>query len=409
VIGIVASRLVERFQRPVVLLSAPEGQAARGSARSVEGCHITDAIAGCADLLYGFGGHPMAAGLSLDAEKITEFRRRLGSGVSKQLEGRPAAGLEIDAYLSLAEANLELAAELSRLAPFGAGCPPVTLAARSLRLKSQTPLGRSGEHLQLIVEDESGCSQKVVWWGGSAWEVPEGRFDLAFNLRASSYRGERQVQIEWIDARSSPSAEPVDVRPQRRVIDLRRQAQPLAFLKELAAGQELQVWAEAEAVPALQVHGIQAADRHSLQPGEGLIVWTSPPGPREWAAVLEQVSPEIVYIFSLDPETGKVQPFLRRLAGLVKYSIKDKGGQVSLSRLASACAQPEAAVRVGLKWLEQRGAIHILEVSGDERLLAAGSGSGSPRAETAALLEAILDESAAYREYFASAEKRRLA
>jgi single-stranded-DNA-specific exonuclease len=409
VIGIVASRLVERFQRPVVLLSAPEGQAARGSARSVEGCHITEAISECADLLNGFGGHPMAAGMSLNADKIAEFRHRLGGRVGKQLEGRPAAGLEIDAYLSLEEANLELAADLSRLAPFGAGCPPVTLAARSLRLKSQTPLGRSGEHLQLIVEDESGCSQKVVWWGGSAWEVPEERFDLAFNLRASSYRGERQVQIEWVDARPGPPVEPVEVSPQRRVIDLRRQTQPLAFLKELAAGQELQVWAEAEAVQALQVHGIQAADRHSLQPGPGLIVWTTPAGLREWAAVLEQVSPEIVYIFAVDPETGQVQPFLRRLAGLVKYSLKEMGGRVSLSRLASACAQPEAAVRVGLEWLEQRGAIRMLEGSGDERLLAPGSGSGSLRAETAALLEAILDESAAYREYFSSAEKKHLA
>ena len=73
VIGIVASRLVERFHRPVVLIAAPPGELARGSARWVAGCNITATIAADAEMLAGFGGHPMAAGLSLDAERIPDF------------------------------------------------------------------------------------------------------------------------------------------------------------------------------------------------------------------------------------------------------------------------------------------------------------------------------------------------
>ncbi len=81
VIGIVASQLVERFGKPVILFSAPPGELARGSARSVEGVNITAAIAAQADLLAGFGGHPMAAGLAIAAERIPEFRRRLSRAI----------------------------------------------------------------------------------------------------------------------------------------------------------------------------------------------------------------------------------------------------------------------------------------------------------------------------------------
>ena len=95
VIGIVASQLVERFRRPTVLIAAPPGELARGSARSVEGCNITAAIAAQANLLAGYGGHPMAAGLTIAAEHIPEFRRRLSQTVQAmrgEIAGRANAG-----------------------------------------------------------------------------------------------------------------------------------------------------------------------------------------------------------------------------------------------------------------------------------------------------------------------------
>jgi single-stranded-DNA-specific exonuclease len=95
VIGIVASRLVERFHRPTVLISAPAGEIARGSARSVEGCDISAAIAAQKDLLLNFGGHPMAAGLGILPESIPEFRRALSKTVKRMLGGvRVEPGLQ---------------------------------------------------------------------------------------------------------------------------------------------------------------------------------------------------------------------------------------------------------------------------------------------------------------------------
>ena len=132
VIGIVAGRLAERYNRPAVLFAAPPGQPARGSARSVAGCNITAAIAAQAGMLLGFGGHPMAAGLSLAAGHIPEFRRALARTVAGMVGAAPAApALQIDGYLPLSELSLDLVDDLERLAPMGSGNPPLTLVARA--------------------------------------------------------------------------------------------------------------------------------------------------------------------------------------------------------------------------------------------------------------------------------------
>ena len=127
VIGIVASRLVEEFARPVVLLATPD-ETARGSARSVAAVDITSAFAEVAPLLTRYGGHTMAAGLSLPTDKVFEFRRALSQVVRAVVGERPPQpGLSIDGYLKLDEISLELTQDIERLAPFGNGNPPLTL------------------------------------------------------------------------------------------------------------------------------------------------------------------------------------------------------------------------------------------------------------------------------------------
>ena len=149
VIGIVASRLVERYNRPVVLIAAPKGELGRGSARSIEGCNITAAIATQKDILTNYGGHPMAAGLAIDPQDIPAFRRGLSRAVEGQLGTvRVEPTLCIDAYLPLSRLSPDIVADLERLAPFGPGNPALTLACKDVVLKSHTTVGRAGEHLQ---------------------------------------------------------------------------------------------------------------------------------------------------------------------------------------------------------------------------------------------------------------------
>src|SRR5688572_875273 len=125
VVGIVANKLVERYRKPAILLNQSEDGILRGSARSIEGLNITEAISTQKDLLGGFGGHPMAAGLALPVERLPQFRKGLARAIEKQLGKvvREEPTLQIDAWLRLDEIDLGFAEALEALAPFGPGNP----------------------------------------------------------------------------------------------------------------------------------------------------------------------------------------------------------------------------------------------------------------------------------------------
>ncbi len=229
VVGIVANKLVDRYHKPAILLNESEDGVMRGSARSIEGLHITDAIATQKDILRGFGGHPMAAGMSFDADKLTEFRRGLGKAIEKQLGEvvREEPTLQIDAWLGLGEINISLAESLEMLAPFGAGNPSLTLASRNVTMKAVSTIGKTKEHVRLNIEDDAGNTQSILWWGGAGEDMPEtgSKFDIAYSLRASSYRGQKQVTLQFEEFRVIHDDEsPVEVRPSKiEIRDLRLQ------------------------------------------------------------------------------------------------------------------------------------------------------------------------------------------
>jgi single-stranded-DNA-specific exonuclease len=407
VIGIVAGRLAERYHRPTILIATPPDRLGRGSARSIEGCDINAAIAAQAGLLHGYGGHPMAAGLSIDPERIPEFRRALSRTISETcVEVTEKPELRIDAFLALTDLSLELIEEIERLAPFGPGNPPLTLATQGLALVSHSPIGRGGEHLQLIVKDEAGNTQKVLWWRGAGEPLPEGRFDLAYTVRASDYRGQRDVQVEWTDARAieEPVVSLRPAKPAIEVVDHRRELRPRAMLEQLQAREEVQVWAEADAKAK-----VGGRDRHELAVTKTLAVWTVPPGPAEWQDGLAEAAPQKVVLFGVNPGLDDPELFLKRLAGLTKHALRTNEGRVSISTLAAATAQRESTVWAGLAWLTARGFLAVASAGDDEVRLTAGAGKADadlPR--VTAHLKALIEETAAYRAYFARAEKETL-
>ena len=402
VVGIVAGRLAERYGRPAILIAAPPGQPARGSARSVPGVDISAAIAAQSDMLHRHGGHPMAAGFAIDTERIPAFRRALSRTVAQMAAETPAPPqVVIDTYLPLSELSLDLLAELERLAPFGEGNPPLTLAARNLRRAGDAKIGRREEHRRITARDENGQTYEVFWWHGADRPLPQGLFDLAYTVRASDYLGRRDLQISWVAARErSPERVTVTAEPTIQVQDYRHVSNPHDVLAGLMERQEIQVWVEG------QETAIKGRGRHQLSPAPALAVWTIPPGPAELKAVLKAVSPQTVYFFSHSPE-GDLQGFLIRLAGLVRHVLKAQDGQTSLAALAAATAQREASVQAGLEWLEARGQVSI-QTKGDTLKLAPGDAQASETSQLQKELKALLKETAAYRSFFLRADTDQL-
>jgi single-stranded-DNA-specific exonuclease len=407
VVGVVASRLVEQYHRPVILLSAPPGADAHGSARSIESINITDAIAANHDLIKGFGGHPMAAGLSIDPQRISDFRLAISRtvqdmGIGIQVE----KDLQIDDYLSLPEITLDLVEDLERLAPFGTGNPPLVFSTRNLKLNGYTAVGRASEHLQLTIEDELSHIQRSIWWQGAGYPLPETKFDLAFSVRASTYRGQRDIQIEWIDYRSVET-ETISLKDKKRTIevsDLREESDPLARLNQIQGQEQLIVWGEADAKLK-----ITCLDRFSLYPAEILAIWTIPPGLNEIQTVLEIVKPAKVYLFSTNPGMDEPGAFLKRMVGLLKNRIKNYHGVAKLNSLAIGTAQKTHTIKAGLEWLDAYGYIHLISMEDNESIIEAGTRKKKENAaSSSSRLNSLLAESAAFRRYYLSANKDRL-
>ncbi len=407
VVGIAAAQLVQRYHRPAILLSGSSSGVLRGSARSIEGVDITAAIGACKDLLVGFGGHPMAAGLSLMAENLPAFRACLARQVQAQLDaqgGLPERTLQLEAILRLEEIHLDVAEALERLAPFGPGNPTPRLMVLDVRINNVIAIGRNDDHLRITIEDRAGNEREVLWWGGAGSDLPEGWFDLACTVRASTYQGSRGVQVEWLDWRPH-QMEQIDLYGLLEVEDYRAEAHPLPLLERLLKEDPTaQVWGEAEALDRLNEH---ARDRTALEPAGTLIIWTPPPSNHVLRRALEQVKPHRVALFGVDPQTATFELFLQRLAGLVKFILRQKR-TVTLEKLAGLTAQSEAAVRLGLCYLEACG---FVRVRFTDTGVALSEGTRQPSGEASTFqkqLQTALEETAAYRRLYHSAERRAL-
>jgi single-stranded-DNA-specific exonuclease len=195
VIGIVASRLVERFHRPVFVLGRnPEDGLAQGSGRSIPAFHLLQALESMADIFVRFGGHEFAAGVTLEAARVDEFRRRFNARAAACL--RPEDFLpriEIDALASLPDLTEPNIAGVFALAPFGHGNPQPVFAALDVEVSGVSPLGKDGKHLRVTVRGGGRALPLKAWnFAARAAEMPAGaRVDVAFTVEEDAYSAAR--------------------------------------------------------------------------------------------------------------------------------------------------------------------------------------------------------------------------
>ena len=210
VVGIVASRVLQEFYRPTLIIGG-EGGEWRGSGRSITGFDLAAALRECDDLLLRHGGHAMAAGLSIQPDKIDLLRQRLNGLARRVLKPEDLQPrLRLDAEVGLDEITLESLGQLAQLKPTGQGNPPVQFCARNL--VHQRPLQRIGadkQHVKMWVTDTpsspggygaaGGAVLEAVWWNGGNESLPVGRFDLAFAPQVNEFNGNRLVQLKVLD------------------------------------------------------------------------------------------------------------------------------------------------------------------------------------------------------------------
>src|SRR6266542_6734331 len=205
VIGLAASKIAERLNRPCVVISL-EGDIGHGSARSIEAYHLFKGLNACRDLLDKFGGHSHAAGLSIRREHIPELRRRLNEHAASCLTDEDLESvLCVDAEVPSSALGFQLSQDLSALEPFGAGNPRPVFATRGLRITSEPQVIKE-QHLKLRIAGDDNRPIEAIWWRGvaEAGQVPQAnqRVDLAYELEANRWNGDIRLQLNVRDMRS---------------------------------------------------------------------------------------------------------------------------------------------------------------------------------------------------------------
>jgi single-stranded-DNA-specific exonuclease len=220
VIGIVASRLVERSRRPVVLIGL-DGQTGRGSGRSVEGFDLLAGLDACAQHLLRHGGHRAAGGLQIERGQVDAFACALAAHAASVIDPADLVPVErVDAVVDCGELGLGLAEELRSVAPFGRGNPTISLMVSGARVADARPMGE-GRHVRFTVQSQGGRARAVAFGVGSRLPVAEGEpVQATFTLEVNEWNGviePRLVLRELAPAEEAGEPEPI-AEPERELV-----------------------------------------------------------------------------------------------------------------------------------------------------------------------------------------------
>ena len=217
IIGIVSSRITERYGLPSILISF-EGSTngtpimtdvGKGSGRSVRGMNLVDALAECSDLLVRFGGHELAAGLSIQRSNIDEFRRRINEYAITKLDDEAlCVSLDADCEVRMNELTMKLAQELDKLEPFGISNPVPNFMIRDAKIVRVMSMGM-GKHTKLIIEKD-GITMNAIWFGMNAGELPVSQsepIDILFQLNINEFQNTTSLQMIVQDIRVNSTYE----------------------------------------------------------------------------------------------------------------------------------------------------------------------------------------------------------
>ncbi len=205
VIGIVASRIVERYGRPAVVISR-NGESAKGSCRSIEGFSIFEAIEAVSDCLTHYGGHTLAAGIGLDSGRIDEFRRRINEYVS-DIE-MPFPVQRIDCKINPKSIGLDILDAIDALEPFGSGNPQPCFGLFSMKIEDFSSIG-DGKHMRLVIS-KGDVRFGAVYFGMKEKQFPYSRgdlIDLAVNLDRNVFNGVERVSVNIRNIRPASTNE----------------------------------------------------------------------------------------------------------------------------------------------------------------------------------------------------------
>ena len=371
IIGIVASKLVEKYGKPAFLMMYSEdSKQIRCSARGVNGCaelNLYEIISNVADKLDGFGGHALAAGLSFTPEKhsFESVKKSLLDSFNQQMNGKKIVPvLDVDLEITAEDITEDLVKDIARLEPFGASNPSPTFAVKDFVLRQKKLMGANKEHLKLIVEKD-GMPFDAIWWSKGDIGLENGAsLDIAFAPQINVFNGNVNMQLIIKDVHSDSLTEEEN---QNNIImhDDRRKTDILDKVNGYLATTkfEFSVFAEknfvVERLKAYPEIFKRIVNRTNISASDGVMFFDYPPSAEIMSEVIAKACPSRVHFMKYDVDEVQRFNYIKTFAGMVKYVCNSKGGKFDLNGCACFLGITNYMVELLLQVFEDNGSITI--------------------------------------------------
>lgn len=380
IVGIVASKLVEKYYKPTFLMTySEETKQIRCSARSVEGVHLYDVISMSSELLDGFGGHEMAAGFSFSAERTTfeDVKKSLNDTIDEALAGKELLPiLKVDLKLEPNEVDGNLISDIERLQPFGAANPNPVFILNNLTLLQKKLMGSNKNHLKLLVEDSQHNTYDCIWWSKGDISLNSGDvLDIAFCPQTNTFNGSTNIQLILQDAHSDKLVEEEVVQKKSsdvRIYDHRKKTDIFSSVDDYVKSSDLNVAVFAEdkrildKLKSYKSLNEKVFNRHNAKDSDVVMFFDYPPSQEIFDYIIKKTSPKFIHFMSYEVKKIDEKEFLKTFSGMLKFAHNNKQGVFDLVRCASFLAQTKDAVVELLNVFEESKIIKISEKGTNE-------------------------------------------
>jgi len=400
VLGIVAGKLAEEFSVPAILLNDENGTAS-GSARSVEGIDIISAIQENDAHLIRYGGHAMAAGLSIPIEELSTFISGLTTTIKSQLKKlKVEKELIIDHFISFSDLGNQLFEELKILSPFGSGNQAPVFACENTEITNQTQFGSLKNHTKLFLQDEQGDSQNMIRWNSSISVFPFEKIDIAFQIQPDDFHRENSFFLEYVDHREHQPLPPnihINKYP-IQLEDYRKEPNQVYEIERILNNDtDAQIWGEGLEKPT----NILLRNRWQLDEKKHLLIMSAPPSYSVLNGLIERTNTIKIFLFNWKMQTDDTKQFLLNLGNIVKQSLQKQIEEINIKKVAAAMCQREETIFHGLVWFQEHGDIVIENIfDGKIQLTKAQAHSTNKINTISKKLNRSLKETAAFRKYY---------
>lgn len=359
IIGIVASKLIEKYNRPVFLMTRDNENLniIRCSCRSISAMNVYEVLSAHSDYFIKFGGHSMAAGFNFDENAISfnNFSQLLNSAIELLLESVDLSPvLEIDAEIDSKDLDMELVEKIEKLQPFGACNSSPVFALKDLKLTQFKFMGQNSNHLKLFAISSDNRQFECVKWNTTEFNVPlNSKIDVAFYPKVNEFNGNVTIQLDLKDIKSEALKEN---KVGLKILDHRRKTNILEQVIDYVNNSKKQIALFIEDRKTeekfLKYDKIKSKifNRQSIPENvEQVMFFDCPPDNELFCKILSSTKADTVHLMNFDSESMEVIDFIKQLSGMLKYSAAKKDGHINVEELAKLTNTNDRIIQMALK------------------------------------------------------------